>query len=230
MCYVSVQGQMLNNSESFNKNRDRVWETLSNLPIEKSDWRFDDLRKNYLDNWQKEIYRTKIYFVSEIKDYNTPAIYYLPESEGDTARIELIASKFTVVDDQNRCVEHELTHAAFKGNMNVPGWLAYLGNYTAKQAGTESTLPFERIVIAATVRRDILDYYKLPLNAAISFEQLQNYVDCTIENMDFGLKWLVETTKADKLLPLLNFENGYFINEKKFSPPIVVKVPNSIIY
>jgi hypothetical protein len=211
--YLQVNGQLLNDHESFSVNRVRVWETLSNLPLEKSDWRYDDLRKNFLENWQREIFRTIITYTSGIEDYDTPSMYYLSIAEGEPSRIELDSLKFTLADDINHCVEHELGHAAFKGNMNVPGWLLYLGNQTAKLPGQDA-LPYERIVRALVLRRDIIDYFGLTLNAVITQQQLQYYIDYKAEIMDFGLNWLLETTRAERLLPLINFENGYLINEK----------------
>lgn len=109
-------------------NMDRVYETLSNIPIETSDWRYGDLQENYLDNWQREIYKTVIIYVSEITEYDTPSMYYQSISAGDASSIKLVASKFNNVDDQNHCLEHELGHAAFMGSINVPGWLVYLAN------------------------------------------------------------------------------------------------------
>ena len=232
---LSINGQQsfslnINDQESFSKNRDRVWETVSNLPIDDSDWRYDDLRKNYLDNWQREIYRTIITYVGEITDYDTPSMYYLTIPEGDPSRIELDASKFTQADDQNHCVEHELGHAAFMGYINVPGWLIYLANQTPKVPGFENALPYERIVRALNVRRDIIDNYKLPLNAVITDEQLQDYIKRKTGIMDFGLKWLVETTREDRLLPLLNFENGYLINEKAHPAPVTMTITKTIYW
>lgn len=222
LLYLSVNGQLINNHESFSFNRDRVWETLSNLPLEKSDWRYDDLRKNFLGNWQREIFRTIITYTSSIKDYDTPSMYYLTIPEGEPSRIELDSSKFTLADDINHCVEHELGHAAFKGNMNVPGWLLYLGNQTARLPGQDA-LPYERIVRALVLRRDIIDYYGLPLNALITLQQLQNYINCKAEIMDFGFTWLLETTREERILPLINFENGYLINEKANYAPVEIR-------
>lgn len=75
-------------------------------------------------------------------------------------------------------------------------------------------MPYERIVRALNVRRDIIDYYNLPLRAVITDEQLEDYIKAKAGIMDFGLKWLVETIRKDRFLPLLNFENGYLINER----------------
>jgi hypothetical protein len=41
--------------------------------------------------------------------------------------------------------------------------------------------------------------------------------------MDFGLNWLLETTRAERLLPLINFENGYLINEKANYAPLEIR-------
>lgn len=223
--WLAIKGQTLHlhinrlpikSQGSFSINRERVWETLSNLPIERSDWRYNDLRKDYLNKWQKEIFGTAIFYVSNITDsyVETPSMYYSTSPDGYPPRIELDSSKFTVTDDQNHCVEHELGHAAFLGVSNVPGWLMYLGDITSKSPGCENSLAHERIVMAIVVRRDILDNYELPLNAVITDKLLQDYISSKAEIMDFGLKWLLETTKEDRLLPLLNFENGYLINEK----------------
>jgi hypothetical protein len=202
--------------ESFSTNRDRVWETLSNLPIEKSDWRYDDLKKNYLEKWKTEIFGTAIMYVSSITEayIETPSMYYATTPEGVPSRIELDSSKFTLTDDLHHCVEHELGHAAFLGVLNVPGWLLYLGDVTSRLSGSENSLPHERIVMALVVRRDIIDYYGLPVNTLITAQQLQDYIKDKTGAMDYGLKWLVETTREDRLLPLLNFENGYLVNEK----------------
>lgn len=206
----------INDQESFSVNREKVWETLSNLPIDKSDWRYEDLRKNYLGKWQKEIFGTTIIYVSSITDSHieTPSMYYTTTPEGRPSRIELDSSKFTQIDDQNHCLDHELGHAALMGIVNVPGWLMYLGDITAKFPGSDNSLPHERIVRAIVVRRDIIDYYDLPVNSVITNKQLQDYINDKAGIMDFGLKWLIETTREDRLLPLVNFENGYLINEK----------------
>ena len=205
----------INNQALFSSNRERVWETLSNLPIEKSDWRYEDLRKNYLKKWQTEIFRTPIVYVNKITEPNTetPSMYYNATPDGMDSRIELDSSKFTPIDDQNRCVEHELGHAAFLGHLNVPGWLLYLGDITSKMSGKDNSMPYERIVMAAVLRRDIIDYFELPINAGITDKQLQDYIDNKSGKMDFGLKWLIETTKQGRLLPLVNFKNGYMVNE-----------------
>lgn len=210
----SLNRLFISNPEPFSINRERVWETLSNLPIEKSDWRYDDLRKNFLQNWQKEIFGTPIIYVDTITDAETPSMYYVNSGEGEPSRIELDSSKFTLIDDQSHCVEHELGHAAFLGNSNVPGWLLYLGDKTAKEAGTENALPYERIVMAIVVRRDIIDYHGLPLNAIITDKQLKDYINTKAGVMDFGLKWLLETTGEDRIVALINFKNGYLINEQ----------------
>jgi len=223
LSHLTINGQQslpirlpVKTGESFSTNRERVWETLSNLPIERSDWRYEDLRKNYLKNWKTEIFGTAIIYVSQITDtyIETPSMYYATTPEGNPSRIELDSSKFTVLDDQNHCVEHELGHAAFQGVVNVPGWLLYLGDQAAKLPGSESSLPFERIVRAIVVRRDIIDHYGLSLNAVITDKQLRDYIKSKTGILDFGLEWLIETTREDRLLPLINFENGYLINEK----------------
>lgn len=192
--------------DSFLRNRQRVWEILSNLPIEKTDWRHDDL-KDYLINWEKELFKTPIGYVNSIRDYDTPSMYY-----SDPSRIELDSSKFTAADDVNHCVEHELSHAAFMGNLNVPSWLLWLGiNISNAKSGDE--LPYEIIVRAVCVRRDIIDYYGLSLNATITERQIDDYIQCK-DKMDFGLEWLLQTTKEGYLIHLLNFENGWLIKER----------------
>lgn len=202
--------------ESFSGNRERVWETLSNLPVERSDWRYKDLRENFLHKWRTEIFGTPIMYVSRITDFQieTPSMYYAATPEGDPSRIELDSSKFTDIDDEQHCVEHELGHAAFLGMANMPGWLLYLGDITARFPGTEKSMPQERIVMALVVRRDIIDHFELPLNAVITESQLRDYISHKTGKEDFGLNWLIENTKQDRLLPLVNFENGYLVNEK----------------
>lgn len=200
---------------SFSSNRVRVWETLSNLPIESGDWRHADLKKNYLDKWQKEIFGTSIFYVNSISDsyIETPSMYYAPSPEGGPSRIELDSSRFTHLDDLDHCLEHELGHAAFLGVSNVPGWLLYLGDVTAKNSGSENSQPHERIVMAMVVRRDIIDHFGLALNARITERQLSDFITYRKGQMDYGLKWLIETTREDRLVPLVNFENGYKVNE-----------------
>ena len=195
---VSFKKMNLVEPESFSSNRQRVWETLANLPIEKSDWRYADLKNNFLGKWQKEIFGTSIFYVSSITDsyIETPSMYYAPTPEGNPPRIE-----------------HELGHAAFLGVSNMPGWLLYLGDITAKVTGSENSLPHERIVMAMVVRRDIIDHFGISLDAAISDNQLRDYITHKTGHMDYGLKWLIETTKEDRLRLLLNFENGYKVNE-----------------
>lgn len=185
--------------QDYKANMDRVWTTLRGLPIA-GDWRLQDAKDYYYKHWKSGIYGVKIEHTDK-DEYmgDSPGRYITPDS------IHINPAKFTAADNQRVVVEHELYHAAFDSDVYIPGWMLWLGNKT--DIG-EPYNGVERVVMALIMRRDVLDYHKLPLNSILTGKQIAIYVFSKLV-FDTGTTILLNTTKPAILVKLLNFENGY---------------------
>ena len=203
-------------SQNYDRNKNRVIETLLNLPIFPPDWRFEDLANHYTANWKNQVSRISIihtdsdtilgespglYTSKTVVMYEPPWVYV----------IYINPVKFNQIDNESRVVEHELYHAAFEGADLMPGWMMWLMLNTADINKENGGDHIERAARASVARRDIIDYYKIPLNSMLTLEQIELYIENNKE-LDAGMKLLISTTKPKNMVHLLNFENGWEIS------------------
>lgn len=203
MLFVSVIAM----SQTHEESRLRVLGTLFSLPTG-NDWRLQDAKDNYFEKWKEGVNDVKIVYTKEDTLMGeSPGQFYPPNI------IHINPTKFTLQNNAQVVIEHELYHAAFQSDVHIPGWMLWLGNKT------DIGEPFngvERVVMALTSRRVVLDYNKLPLNTLLTLQQIEDYL-CSrvLIGLDAGFRILLNTTTPENLVLLLNFANGYEIQRPK---------------